>query len=240
MKIDLYSKIVFTVIALCLILHVIKDFQLIPSLNAQDDGGTFINANELLNGNYLKTNADGSLNVRLAAADVIEVKPASGARFVIEPYSSSAFKVEPYDKYNTKFKIEPYDDTYTKFNVAPYDHWNTKFPVVPYDANTNFQVKPATNAVFTVKEAEASSLSSTDIQPSYRVYPNPAKEFITIEYSPENQTEYMYIYNLEGNIMDYIILHPDSNRLTLNVSSYPSGTYIFAHRKNSGKFIVER
>ncbi|MCD7971538.1 MAG: T9SS type A sorting domain-containing protein [Candidatus Azobacteroides sp.] len=226
MKTDLYSRILLTIIAFCLLFNVGKELQLVPSLNANSDGGSFFNSNELLNGSYLRTNDDGSLNVRLAAADVIEVKPASNAKFSVQPVSSS-----------TRFTVEPYSTA--KFQVQPVSS-STTFKVEPY-STAKFTVTPASNAVFSVRNVEATAFMDEFSQHNTltNVYPNPATNFITIVYNASQNNEYLTVCNLEGKIMEHLLPDPANNQLTLDTSLYPAGAYIYTFGGTAGKFIIK-
>ncbi|GAA4274086.1 hypothetical protein U6A24_00895 [Aquimarina gracilis] len=65
MKTDQYTKFIFTIIAICLVIIVIKDIELIPKAHA----------NNIPVNNYgiVPVNSDGSINVRLISTDEISV-----------------------------------------------------------------------------------------------------------------------------------------------------------------------
>ncbi len=67
MKIDTYTKGILTVIAACLLLLTVKQFDLIPTAKA-DVPGTGMDKYVVM-----PTNPDGSINVRLAPNEVMDV-----------------------------------------------------------------------------------------------------------------------------------------------------------------------
>lgn len=265
MKTDLYTKIILTIIAVCLLFNVFSKLDIIPAVYAQSSN---TNTPEL-NNSQLKTNLDGSINVRLSAAEIIEVRPASGSTFKVEPSSSSTrFSIEPYSS-STKFQIEPYSSS-TKFTVEPASsatfevkpYYNSTFKVEPYSSSTKFsiepvssstkfsveptyssefKVKPASNyTIFNVKQ-EGSSIATENIdEAALRIYPVPAKNELNIEYDlSSGVAQYLTICDVNGRMMSRIILTPDRNKTTLDVSKYPAGTYIYSCNAESGKFIVK-
>lgn len=65
MKTDNYTKGVLTVIAVSLLLIVSKEFKLIPSANAAEPQSKFAT---------VPLNQDGSINVRIAADEIVDVQ----------------------------------------------------------------------------------------------------------------------------------------------------------------------
>lgn len=65
MKTDHYTKFIFTIIAICLVIIVIRDIELIPK----------VHANNIPVNNYslIPVNSDGSINVRVSNMDEIDV-----------------------------------------------------------------------------------------------------------------------------------------------------------------------
>lgn len=65
MKTDMYTKFITTIIAICLVIIVIRDTDIIQKANA----------NNILDRNYtiLPINNDGSITVKLSSTDVLDV-----------------------------------------------------------------------------------------------------------------------------------------------------------------------
>ncbi|MDR2914304.1 MAG: T9SS type A sorting domain-containing protein [Tannerella sp.] len=245
MKTDLYTKIVLTVIALCLTFNILKDLQIIPGVHA-DSSKTVMPVNSLSAINLLKANEDGSLNVRLTSSEVVKVEPTSSAEFKVKPASGSSFKVEPASGSEFKvkpasgnaFKVEP--DSYARFKVEtpPYSDFKV---VVENSRSAPLYVAPASNAVFNVKQTNSTSNAIYDPAPvSTYAYPNPAREKINITYNATYSGEYMTICSMEGKVMDHIPLDYSQNEVEINLSKYTSGIYIYNFNGNAGKFIVKK
>lgn len=233
---DLYTKVVLTVIALCLLFDFLKDMRIIPDIHAQTP--SVINTAPVIAPveSKLRTNEDGSINVRLVAADVMEIKPAYGATFRIEPSSSSTkFAVEPAPYTSNSFKVEPTSSAVFAVKSAS----NSSFKVEPA-WNKSFEVKPASGAIFTVKEQTTSSVVEEEYFPTLNVYPNPAQSELYIEYDylPDN-AKHLLVYNLNGELMEKILVDSGANKHVLNVSNYNEGIYLYVLGKLSGKFMVK-
>lgn len=223
MKTDTYTKVLLTIIAFCLTFNVLKDIRIIPDVYA-DSSKMTIPANSMPVANLLKANEDGSLNVRLTASSVMEVKPASGARFTVEPSSSSEFRVKPAS--GSKFKIEP--DSYAKFKIENTD-------------NNPLYVSPGRYAVFNVKQTGSSTYNEKITAPvSTYAYPSPASDKITITYQVFSPNEYMTICSMDGKVMDYILLDSSGNEIEINLAGYTAGIYVYSFSGNGGKFIVKK
>lgn len=228
MKTDIYTKIILTVIAFCMLFNIIKEIDIISSVKA-DENIAQIPAPQTLS--TLKTNSDGSINVRMVAADVIEVKPAYGAEFKVVPSSySTTFKIEPYSS-STEFSVKPTSSA--KFEVKPAS--GSKFDV-RQASNEDFKVRPANGAVFDVRQENTSSVESEKMDARSLLYPNPANEQITIKYDIQ-KNEYLTICNINGEMLSHIELDATQTLVSLNISNFPTGTYIYSFGRVSGKFI---
>ena len=73
MKTDFYTKTILTVIAVCLTIIVLKDFDFIPKAYANEPTNKTIN--ELVKTNYavVPINEDGSINVKVMSSSEIDV-----------------------------------------------------------------------------------------------------------------------------------------------------------------------
>jgi len=222
MKTDLYTKIILSVIAVCLAFNVLRDIRVIPNAYADNSPGV-PSVTSLPAASLFKTNEDGSLNVRLTASEVIKVEPTSGARFKVEPDSWAEFKVKPTS--SAEFEVKPASSS-TTFRVE-----NTQSDAL--------YVKPHSSAVFNVKQTSTYSKMLAAESTTY-AYPSPASGNVTITYSAFSENEYLTISNMEGKVMDYILLDHSQNELNVDLSQYTSGTYIYSFNGNGGKFIVQK
>ena len=71
-------------------------------------------------------------------------------------------------------------------------------------------------------------------------YPNPTNTQVTIGYSVKNQdVNELKVYSIDGRLMDTVKLNGESGSVTLNVSNYPNGLYIYRLGASANKFIVK-
>ena len=79
-------------------------------------------------------------------------------------------------------------------------------------------------------------ITANTIEPAY---PNPTYNTITIPYSMNgNQASEMHIYDIQGRLVKTIQVGPHFNEVNVDVSSFPSGTYIYECNGVSNKFVV--
>ncbi len=71
MKTDNYTKIILTIIAICLTINVVKDFDIIPSTYASDKNETKI-VNQVIDVRLVDINTSDELNVNLKGVDTYD------------------------------------------------------------------------------------------------------------------------------------------------------------------------
>jgi hypothetical protein len=91
MKVDLYTKSVLTVIAVCLVILTLQTLQLVPKTYAAPASATAAFNNEI------RPNYDGSINVR-----VIAMESAVKISTLLDGVPVQSSDVETYDKRNVK------------------------------------------------------------------------------------------------------------------------------------------
>ena len=70
-------------------------------------------------------------------------------------------------------------------------------------------------------------------------YPNPSHSMITLPYRlTKEQCSEMHIYNINGQLIKTIPIGPHFNEVVVDVSSFPSGMYIYEYERKTNKFIV--
>ena len=69
-------------------------------------------------------------------------------------------------------------------------------------------------------------------------YPNPASSLITIKYSVSGMQE-MIIRDINGRVIENVLLDPTQVEIGLNVSGYAKGVYIYSYGTSTGKFVVQ-
>lgn len=70
------------------------------------------------------------------------------------------------------------------------------------------------------------------------VYPNPASSMINIQYSIHGMQE-MAIMDINGRVIENILLDPGKKEIVLNVSGWAKGVYIYSYGNSTGKFMVQ-
>lgn len=76
MKIDLYTKSILTVIAICLTINILKDLDFIPKAYAGENKQNIeskLNLSTNKNYGLIPVNADGSLDVNIKSSEMIDV-----------------------------------------------------------------------------------------------------------------------------------------------------------------------
>jgi len=76
MKFDLYTKSILTVIAICLTINVLKDFNLIPKAYAGENKQNIeskLNLSANKNYGLIPVNADGSIDVNIKSSSTMDV-----------------------------------------------------------------------------------------------------------------------------------------------------------------------
>lgn len=72
-----------------------------------------------------------------------------------------------------------------------------------------------------------------------KAYPNPSRSTVTLPYNlTTGQVSEMHIYNSNGQLMKSIPIGPHFNEVMVDVSSFPSGLYIYECEGRTSKFVV--
>ena len=70
----------------------------------------------------------------------------------------------------------------------------------------------------------------------FACYPNPANDFIHIEFSPDVNPQLVEIYSLDGKMA----ASQNFNLSTINVASIPAGIYLMKITMDNGNVFTER
>ena len=71
-------------------------------------------------------------------------------------------------------------------------------------------------------------------------YPNPTTNTVTLPYhSSSNNTSEIHIYNTSGKLVQTVSVGPHFNEVLIDVSSFPSGLYIYECEGKTSKFVVK-
>lgn len=70
------------------------------------------------------------------------------------------------------------------------------------------------------------------------VYPNPASSLINIQYNVSGMQE-MVIRDINGKVIENILLDPGQKEIGLNVGGWNKGVYVYSYGGVAGKFVVQ-
>jgi hypothetical protein len=128
---------------------------------------------------------------------------------------SKSYSITPADTGVKYFHIRGVDTTITG--------WYTYSVHLQYTAPT-----PTTNV----------SIAEIDNVTDFKLYPNPATDAITVQYSSKNNIDQVSLYTITGQeISTTAVESMGNNTLTFNVESYPTGIYFVRIGTTSYKFI---
>lgn len=71
-------------------------------------------------------------------------------------------------------------------------------------------------------------------------YPNPSRKTVTLPYTLQpGETSQLRVFNMNGQLLETFHIGSDFDKILLNVSNYPKGTYIYTYNGVSKKFVVQ-
>ncbi len=94
-------------------------------------------------------------------------------------------------------------------------------------------ITPPQDSIFFVGIPEVESPFTASI------FPNPAKEQITISYNLDNSSAELQIFDVAGRRVETVTLTPYSTQTTISVANYRPGVYICRLNGHSMKFVVQ-
>ena len=133
----------------------------------------------------------------------------------------------PFVKFNKLFvSVDTYDDK-KKSGKTPVKEM--------YDENDHYYTK-----VYNLTGNNTSSVTSVqqDVNSS-KLYPNPARNSVTLEYNIQGQMQEMQIVDMQGRVVASYLLDPSQKQVKINTSNYKKGVYVYRYGNNSGKFIIK-
>ena len=120
-------------------------------------------------------------------------------------------------------------------STLSYEWWtndrNAKYPVVQIVMDDTNK-KPI--VVQYLEAIPFSKIINETKEETLKVYPNPAKEHLYIEI-PKTEETYTSIYSIQGKMM--LNLKTNASKLKIDVSQFPSGTFLIISRSKAGKII---
>lgn len=145
--------------------------------------------------------------------------------FVIGAYNSTT------SRYNCKLYNEDGQFLFDFGEYQPnYIKGNNLFAL--YTSSGYYHIK-IYNVAGTINMVEADMNNSKLL-----IYPNPASSMINIQYSVSSMQE-MAIRDINGRVIENILLDPGQKEIGLNVSGWAKGVYIYSYGGSTGKFIVQ-
>ena len=129
------------------------------------------------------------------------------------------------------------------FTDNPYydgDFWDSYNPYIV--ANKLVVKFKGGNKIFTLNHSidnQPSTISQIQQQNSSSLYPNPARQSVTLEYDIQGQMQEMQIVDINGRVVANYLLDPSQKQVNINTSKYKKGVYIYRYGNNSGKVVVE-
>ncbi len=127
------------------------------------------------------------------------------------------------DNFSAEFEAEDQGTSYVLYTF--FDESNTTDSISFY-----IEYKCSTNAV----------QSFTDIK-SISAFPNPAKNHVNFTYTVQNiDNVSLRIYNMTGEIIYQEPLKVGNNKLTVDISSFPTGIYMYAIYGNNRNLVSKK
>ncbi|MBO6117414.1 MAG: T9SS type A sorting domain-containing protein [Bacteroidales bacterium] len=112
---------------------------------------------------------------------------------------------------------------------------NNKLVVTLYKEDYDSYTK-----IFTLANSvKPSSVATVMQQNQAKLYPNPARQSVTLEYNIQGQMQEMQIVDMQGRVVASYLLDPSQKQVKINTSNYKKGVYVYRYGNNSGKFVVE-
>ncbi|HKK39348.1 MAG TPA: phospholipase D-like domain-containing protein, partial [Cryomorphaceae bacterium] len=90
---------------------------------------------------------------------------------------------------------------------------------------------------FTARYNEATLSTAEQAQAEIKLYPNPATDWVTLEFEGAGDAATISVYTLEGKVVQQLNLQSfkGANGLTLDVSSLPVGFYLLEYKEGNRK-----
>ncbi|MBR1774782.1 MAG: T9SS type A sorting domain-containing protein [Bacteroidales bacterium] len=105
--------------------------------------------------------------------------------------------------------------------------------------NGDYKTKTQTKIFTLANSVKQNAVATVMQQNQAKLYPNPARQSITLEYNIQGQMQEMQIVDINGRVIANYLLDPSQKQLQINTSNYKKGVYIYRYGNNSGKFVVE-
>jgi len=130
-----------------------------------------------------------------------------------------------------------YDETHIDFDV-PADAEMGLFKITVYDTNNR-----NTQATMYVKMYNKNSnlgIAESGKTVNLTAYPNPATSEVAIDYSFDGNRGNLVVYAMDGKMARKVALDSKQGTIRLDVSTLPSGVYMYGIESNSGTNKLEK
>ena len=109
------------------------------------------------------------------------------------------------------------------------------------DYNTNYYISPQQTLGICVTPLSTPVFQQENI---FTMYPNPAKDVVTLDYDLTVTNATVSIFDVTGRLIQNVALNSFSGTNELNVSAYPAGVYLVLVKQgaavvSSSKLVVE-
>ena len=114
---------------------------------------------------------------------------------------------------------------------------DNKLVINSHDNNGDVYAK-----IFTLAHSihnQPNAISQIQQQNSSKLYPNPARNSVTLEYDIQGQMQEMQIVDINGRVIANYLLDPSQKQVKINTFNYKKGVYVYRYGNNSGKFVVK-
>lgn len=129
-----------------------------------------------------------------------------------------------------------YEQSYIDFSV-PEDAADGLFKISIYDTADR-----STEAYFylIVKNKNSVNIATTQNTIALNAYPNPAKDKTVVEYSMDENSGTLVLYNMSGKGIKEVSVSGNSGRIALSISDLPSGIYMYGIHNSQGLTNVKK
>ncbi|MBQ3749720.1 MAG: T9SS type A sorting domain-containing protein [Bacteroidales bacterium] len=118
----------------------------------------------------------------------------------------------------------------------------TDGPPYQYDEYGNIVFSTSYLNIYSLGGNYNPSTMATYTQPAgfTNPYPNPSRNTVTLPYTLQpGETSQLRVFNMNGQLLETFHIGSDFDKILLNVSNYPKGTYIYTYNGVSKKFVVQ-
>ncbi|HSD14911.1 MAG TPA: T9SS type A sorting domain-containing protein [Flavobacterium sp.] len=126
------------------------------------------------------------------------------------------------------------------------DDYSEKFGRTASDGSSTYNFWEATNGLGTMETGNlqnslnALGVATNEFTEDIRVYPIPAKNYITIETKNNIDIHELAVYNLLGQKINNFTVQQNDNKIEINMGDCPKGIYHLNIKKEDGQLFVKK